>query len=77
MVQSLSPGGGRRWWRGQPTPKSNHSSKGPHVWILADGKPVEVTIEPGITDGLNTEVLGGNLAENQPVIVGVKPVSKP
>jgi len=77
LVQSLSPGGGRRWWRGQSTPKSNHTSKGPHAWILVDGKPAEAAVEPGITDGLDTELLGGDLAENQPVIVGVKPASKP
>ena len=39
------------------------------VWILEDGKPKRVPITTGITDGMSTEVTGGDLKEGQDVIV--------
>jgi HlyD family secretion protein len=78
LVQSLSPGGGRRWWRGSGSPpKAGAPAKGPRVWILQGGKPVERPIETGISDGRLTEVVGGDLPEDLPVIVGVKPAAIP
>ena len=42
------------------------------VWIVgADGKPQAVTLQLGITDGTQTEVLRGDLKEGQEVIVAV------
>lgn len=73
LVQSLSPGGGRRWRGSPPPPKSESRSKGPHVWILTDGKPVEIPVEIGITDGRVTEITGGDLVPDAPVIVSIKP----
>jgi HlyD family secretion protein len=73
LVQSLSPGGGRRWRGSPPPPKSESRSKGPHVWILTDGKPVEIPVEIGITDGRVTEITGGDLVPDTPVIVSIKP----
>jgi HlyD family secretion protein len=76
LVQSLSPGGGRRW-RGTPGPKLNQShSDGPRVWMLKDGEPVEIPVTLGITDGRLTEITGGALAPDTPVIVSIKPASK-
>jgi HlyD family secretion protein len=42
------------------------------VWVLdADGKPKQITLQLGITDGTSTEIVGGDLAEPQQVIVGL------
>lgn len=73
LVQSLSPGGGRRW-RGTPPPKAGSRSAEPHVWILRDGEPVEVKIALGITDGHMTEITSSDLTADTPVIVSIKPV---
>jgi HlyD family secretion protein len=43
--------------------------QGPHVWVLKDGKPVEVPVEVGIDDGKRVELLGGKPALGEPVIV--------
>src|SRR5205823_2211911 len=41
------------------------------VWVLGeDGKPAAVPVTLGISDGVRTEVSGGNLKEGQAVIVG-------
>ncbi len=72
LVQSLSPGGGRRW-RGAPPPKAGSTSTEPHVWILQNGEPFEIKVTPGITDGRTTEVTSGELTADTPVIVSIKP----
>ncbi len=42
------------------------------VWVLdAAGKPKAVQIQLGISDGTSTEVTGGELTEQQQVLVGV------
>ena len=42
------------------------------VWVLdPDGKPRPVTIQLGISDGTSTEAAGGDLADQQQVIVGL------
>jgi HlyD family secretion protein len=43
--------------------------KGPAVWVLEQGTPKRVAITPGITDGIYTEIIGGDLREGQQVIV--------
>jgi HlyD family secretion protein len=74
LVQSLSPGGGRRWGRGgTPPPKTDHESSGPHFWTLRDGKPVEVSVKLGITDGRFTEVLEDEPGDERVAIISVKP----
>ena len=73
LVQSLSPGGGRRW-RGTPVPKAGSRNAEPHVWILRNGEPAEVKVALGITDGRTTEITGSELTAGTPVIVSIKPV---
>ena len=73
LVQSLTPGGGRSW-RGTPVPKAGSRSAEPHVWILRDGKPAEVKVDLGITDGHMTEITGSKMTVGTPVIVSIKPV---
>jgi len=43
------------------------------VWVLAaDGSPRAVSVQVGISDGFFTEVISGDLKDNQPVIVGIE-----
>lgn len=72
LVQSLSPGGGRRW-RGAPPPKAGSSDSTPKVYTLKDGEPAEINVTPGITDGRFTEITGGDLTEGTSLIVSIKP----
>ena len=73
LVQSLSPGGGRRW-RGAPPPKPGSASTEPRVWTLENGEPVEIKVTPGITDGRVTEITGDSLKADTPIIISIKPV---
>ena len=43
------------------------------VWVLRDGKPVQVSVRTGATDGSYTEILGGGLREGDQVITGGGP----
>ena len=72
LVQSLSPGGGRRW-RGAPPPKAGASDSTPKVWTLKNGEPSEIKVTPGITDGRVTEITGDALAAGTPLIISIKP----
>jgi len=41
------------------------------VWVLgADGKPQSRRIKVGLTDGVSTEVVEGNLQEGEMVVTG-------
>jgi len=42
------------------------------VYRLVDGKPAEVVLRTGLTDGNATEVVSGPLAEGDEVIVGTQ-----
>jgi HlyD family secretion protein len=46
------------------------AGKHQHVWILRDGKPVEVAIVVGASDGRMTEVVAGDLGPGSAVIIG-------
>jgi HlyD family secretion protein len=53
------PSGGRAGTRGR-------------AWALdTDGKPKQIALQLGISDGSSTEIVGGDLAEQQHVIVGL------
>ncbi len=75
LVQSLSPGGGRfrRGGGGAPAGSAPDPRKGAHIWVLRDGKPVEIPVTTGVSDGSHTEVSGEGLAEGMAVIVSAKP----
>jgi HlyD family secretion protein len=45
------------------------------VYLLKDGKPVEVRVRTGLTDGNATEVSGSELAEGNEVIVGTAAIA--
>lgn len=73
LVQSLSPGGGRRWRGGSFRTQASSRPEHPCVYTLKDGYPVEVPVTPGITDGRITEIAGDSLQPDTPVIVSIKP----
>ncbi|HET8575839.1 MAG TPA: efflux RND transporter periplasmic adaptor subunit, partial [Methylomirabilota bacterium] len=72
-------GGGRPPGSAGPTssvggPASAGRGAGPRgrVWIVGpDGKPKQVAVQLGVSDGTNTEIVGGDVAEGQQVIVGL------
>jgi len=57
-----APQGGQSGTR--PTGQKSYA-----VWILEDGKPKRVPVTIGISDGMFTEVTGGDLKEGQDVIL--------
>lgn len=71
LVQSLSPGGRR--WRGKAPPKQGTVGSEHRVWVLENGKPSEVVVETGITDGRFTHIKAGALKADTPLIIGIKP----
>jgi len=73
LVQSLSPGGGRRWRGGSPVTTDRSGSDEPRVFMLKEGEPVEILVTTGITDGHVTEITGKELSPGTPVIVSIKP----
>ena len=77
IVQSLSPGGGRRWGQKTPAPAAAAHKEGPRVWALKDGKPVEIIVKTGLSDGRFTEASGDGLVEGMPIIVSAKPAVTP
>jgi HlyD family secretion protein len=55
---------------GMPPPKEKEIHDRGHVWVEEHGfvRPIEVRL--GLSDGLQTEILGGNLREGQQVVIG-------
>jgi HlyD family secretion protein len=64
LLQKLLPG------RPQFRAASRREETGPDrtVWVLRNGQPSAITIRIGASDGKRTEVLKGDLAEDQAVI---------
>jgi heavy metal translocating P-type ATPase/RND family efflux transporter MFP subunit len=42
----------------------------PQLWILRDGKPRAITVQLGLIDGANTEIVGGDLQPGDELIIG-------
>ena len=74
LVESLSS---RPRFRQGGGKKAAAHSEGPHVWTLKDGKPVEILVKTGLTDGRFTEATGEGLEEGLPLIVTAKPAPQP
>jgi HlyD family secretion protein len=70
IVSQLMPrgrmGGGRR---GGQAGGADSTAAARQLWILRDGQPVAVAVQPGISDGRRTEVNGAGLTEGTAVIV--------
>lgn len=78
FVQNLMPGPPRRGFNqgggkrngGKPGPRPPSAEKEKsHVWVMREGKPVEVTVETGLTDGSRTEVSSPDLKEGDAIII--------
>ena len=52
----------------KPAAQGAAPRRGQAVWVLDKGKPKRVQVKTGISDGTNTEILSGDLADGQPVI---------
>ena len=52
---------------------SNAAARGRSVkiYLLRDGRPQLVEVRVGITDGSKTEVIAGELKENDPIVIGM------
>jgi len=57
------PGGSRR-----PASAGASTAGARQVWVLRDGAPVAVPVTPGISDGRQTEIVGGDLQAGMQVI---------
>jgi HlyD family secretion protein len=62
------PGGGTR----RPAAAGASTAAARQVWVLRDGKPVELAVTPGISDGRLTEITGGDLQPGMLVITDQK-----
>ncbi|BCU77410.1 efflux RND transporter periplasmic adaptor subunit [Luteolibacter sp. LG18] len=78
FVQSLMPGPPRRGFNqgggkrngGKPGPRPPSAEKEKsHVWVLREGKPEEITVETGLTDGSRTEITSPELKEGDAIII--------
>jgi HlyD family secretion protein len=45
---------------------------GAGVYVLVDGKPIRVSVRPGVTDGTYTAIESDSLREGMSVIVGTR-----
>ena len=78
LVQSLTPGPGRRGFSRNPEPGTvDIKREHPEVWVLRDGHPVALPVKTGITDGLQTEVSGEGIVEGLEVIVSARYPAQP
>ena len=52
---------------GNPRAPPDGSSR---LWILRDGKPIAITVQLGLNDGANTEIVEGDLQPGDELIIG-------
>jgi HlyD family secretion protein len=50
--------------------------KGPSIWVMENNKPKRISITPGVSDGIYTEIISGDLKEGQLLIVEALKKSK-
>lgn len=53
----------------RPSDNGSARADGSTVWVLRDGVPVEIPVKVGESDGRDTEILSGDLAEGDKVII--------
>ncbi|MDX2482554.1 MAG: efflux RND transporter periplasmic adaptor subunit [Pseudodonghicola sp.] len=71
QIESEQSGGGGLLGMIMPhRPEDQPRASGKSVWVLRAGKPVEVPVVPGASDGSLTEILKGDLRAGEPVILG-------
>lgn len=72
IVQQIGP----RRMRRRNNDAADMDLNQPSVWALREGKPVEIKIETGLTDGFQTEVTSSELKEGDQLIISAKPTAK-
>ncbi|MCW5774579.1 MAG: efflux RND transporter periplasmic adaptor subunit [Rhodospirillaceae bacterium] len=65
FLQQLMPRGPRRQTTTAPEPKGPNRA----VWVLRDGQPTRIAVVVGATDGKQTQILKGEIAPGDRVIV--------
>jgi HlyD family secretion protein len=55
---------------GERRSRQSAEQQGSRVWILRNGAPEPVNVQPGISDGTVTEIVSGDLREGDEVIIG-------
>ena len=67
IVSAILPHPPRR----ESKPKENAISSGSQheIWILKENQPVQISVTTGVTDGVNTEIVDGEIEPGIPVIV--------
>ena len=68
IVDSLLPHPPKHESKQQETAIVSGSTQ--QIYVLKEGKPAAVSITTGVTDGINTQVLDGEIKEGMPVIIG-------
>lgn len=64
------PDAGTQAAQATPPGRGNRQVAEQRVWVLGkDGRPLAVTVTTGLTDGTFTEITGGGLKEQDPVVV--------
>ena len=76
MVSKILP----RPPRHKKTSTGNHSESAPgaqkQVWSLRNGDLVSVPVTTGMSDGIMTEITGGDLETGMKLVVGIKSAKK-
>ncbi|HSY20826.1 MAG TPA: efflux RND transporter periplasmic adaptor subunit [Polyangiaceae bacterium] len=68
--QGHGGGQGRGGWQGRGGGNGGgDASEGRTLWVMRGGSPQAVTVHAGLTDGTNTEIVDGDLAEGDSVVV--------
>ncbi len=62
--------------RFKPSEKNKSPDKGPGVWIIEGGKPKRIGVSAGISNEINTELVSGEIKEEQELIVESQGKSK-
>jgi HlyD family secretion protein len=61
---------------GVPVPGPTGTQTRKWLWTLHEGRPVAVLVETGISDGILTEVVGGDIRDNDVLITDMSEVPK-
>ena len=70
FISKIMPGPPRRSRSQKPKQNGGSNKPGSMVWILEDGRPEPRTVTTGPSDGMNTQIVSGDLEPGQEVIVG-------
>jgi HlyD family secretion protein len=61
---------------GKQRPEAVDGKKRQHVWVIAEGEPVAVSIRTGVTDGTLTEVIEGEVTPGMELVVDSESVRR-